>query len=143
MMALLSGLLTGAVGKYASSLTIPALIFGSLILGHQFLQQRDAKLQAQATNVCDSNWESQIRKQERDVANGNVAAAQSLLEGERKVNEDLRNELSKVGTTIEELRAASSGDDDRCLSDSVLRSLGGPGSDLNGRSSKARPRSGQ
>lgn len=132
MMALLSGLLTGAVGKYAAAITIPLLVLGSIVLGHWYVQERDAKQVLQTTAKRDADWEIAIRKQERDVARGATQAAQDLLEAERKLNEGLNNELTRITVEYEELRRAAAPDDcdpERCLSDSVLRSIGGPGSD--------------
>lgn len=132
MMTVLSGLLTGAVGKYASTLTLPACLFGLLLLGHQLIQQREAKQSAQATVACNAAWELEISKQQRDAAQHDADTAQSLLAGERVINEGLTNDLQKLRDQVDKARreaaaasAAAATDGTRCLSDSVLDLIGG------------------
>lgn len=127
MMGLLAKGLSTLVGPWLSTLTLPALILGGIIMAHQLVQQRDARIEAEATNVCDKNWEAQVRRQERDAAAAEATAARVILEGERKVTEGLRDELDKLNQEIAAVRASSTGSDPRCLSDSVLRSLEGDG----------------
>jgi hypothetical protein len=123
LMTLLSGGLSALLGRYLSTLTVPALGIGLLVTGHQLYQQREARQRAEATNICNAGWETEIRKQERDVARNTAEAAQRILVGERKVNEDLRYELDKLTNEIQAVRAGSTGTDASCLSDSVLNDL--------------------
>jgi hypothetical protein len=129
MMTWLSAGLSAIVGKYAATLTLPACLFGLLLLGHQFMRERESRQQAQATNICNAAWESQVRRQERDAARQEAVAAQELLAGERTINEGLNNDLQKLRFQVEAASAAaagpSSGHDPRCLSDSVLDLIGG------------------
>jgi DNA anti-recombination protein RmuC len=126
MMALLSGSLSWLVGKGAATFSIPALLLGVLLLGHQFIQQKEARLQAQATNICDESWKTATRQQERDAARQETLAMQSILQGERDINTKLAKDLGELNDQLEQARSAAS-DDPRCLSDGVLRSLDGPG----------------
>jgi hypothetical protein len=128
MMTLLSGALTWLVGKGASTLTIPALLFGTVFLWHQYTKEGDARVAAQATNVCDESWKTATRQQERDAARQETLIAQEVLQGERKVNDNLRKDLEFINAQYELLRVTYS-NDPRCLSDSVLRSLDGAGQD--------------
>lgn len=136
MMTLLATGLKALLGPYLTKLTIPAMIVGLVVLGHQLVRAHDSRVRAEATNVCDKAWESDIRRQERDVAQQSVVAARAILVGEREVNEGLKHELDKVQQEIEAVRAASSGSDARCLSDSMLRAIGG---NEQGGGSQARP----
>jgi hypothetical protein len=129
MMTILSRGLAALVGPYVTTLTVPMLILGLLVATHQWVKARDEKIAVAAANICNKNWEAEIRTQERDAAQANAAAAQAILEGERRVNEGLRNELQKINDEIATVRAGSAGADARCLSDSVLRSIDAGGSD--------------
>ena len=128
MMTMLSSLLTGAVGRYASTLTIPALAFGAVFLWHQYTKEGQARVVAQATNICDERWKAATRQQERDAARAETVATQEILQGERQINSNLRKDLEFINAQYELLRVTYS-NDPRCLSDSVLRSLDGAGQD--------------
>ena len=123
MMTLLSKFFSALFGRYLSSVTAPALGVGLLIAAHQIYLQRDGRLKAEATNICNAGWETEIRKQERDAARASAEAAQRILVGERRVNEDLKNEMDKLTSEIQAVRAGSLGDSASCLSDSVLNDL--------------------
>jgi hypothetical protein len=125
MMTWLSAGLSAIVGKYAATFTLPVCLFGLLLLGHQLMQQKTAREQAQATNICNAAWETAVRRQERDAARQEAIAAQELLTGERAINEGLSNDLQKLRLEVEAASAAAAGNDPRCLSDSVLDLIGG------------------
>ena len=124
MMTLLGKALGALAGPYLGSLTVPAMVLGLVVLLHQFWLQRDARLKAEASNICTAHWETEIRKQERDTATQAASAAHKILEGERNINEGLRHELDLLKQHNETLVGSSVGNDARCLSDGVLRALG-------------------
>lgn len=125
MMVLLSKLVTGLAGPYFTALTLPALILALVISLHHNFKQRDERIETAATQTCNQEWEAAIAKQERDAANASLKAAQEILEGERQINQGLRDELDKINVEYvaarERLAAVAS--DPRCLSDSVLDAL--------------------
>jgi len=123
MMTLLSKFFSALFGRYLSSVTAPALGVGLLIAAHQIYLQREGRLRAEATNICNAGWETEIRKQERDAARASAEAAQRILVGERRVNEDLKNEMDKLTNEMQAVRTSSAGSDPRCLSDGVLNDL--------------------
>ena len=124
MMTILGRALGALAGPYLGSLTVPAMALGLVVLLHQFWLARDARLKAEASNICTANWETEIRKQERDTATQAATAAHRILEGERQLNEGLKNELDTLKASNQALSDASVGADARCLSDGVLRAIG-------------------
>jgi hypothetical protein len=134
MMTLLGKAFSALFGKYLGTLTTPAMALGLVVLLHQFWLARDARLKAEASNICTAHWETEIRKQERDTAAQAASAAHKILEGERAINEGLRHALDTLKSQHQTLSDASAGSDARCLSDGVLRALG------NGDASGSRPK---
>lgn len=113
MMALLSRLMGG-------SLSTPVLLLGIVVLAHQFWTQREARRVAETTRVCDASWQIALSNKERDTARREATQAQEILEGERKINQELSDELAKVRIANAEIRAASTTRDPACLSPGVL-----------------------
>lgn len=121
-MGFLSALLVRLVGPWLTTVTIPALILAAVTLGHATWQKRDARILAEGERICDLKWEMQVRQEERRVAAEKAAAAEQLLASERQVTEGLRDELQRINTDMDALRAGN-GADGRCLSDGVLDAL--------------------
>ena len=122
MMTILAKIFTGIGG---SSFTLPIVALIALIGWHQRVKAKDEAIRVSAVNICDKAWESEIRRQERDAATAETAAARNLLGAERQLNEGLNNELARLNMENTKLLGGGADGDSRCLSDSVLRSLGG------------------
>ncbi|HET6927501.1 MAG TPA: hypothetical protein VFI48_11695, partial [Hyphomicrobiaceae bacterium] len=76
-MAFLAKILGGLFGSQAATITIPVLALAALVFAHQWKQNYDGRLYAQATNVCDTRWKAAVRQQERDAARHEVTAARA------------------------------------------------------------------
>lgn len=132
MMATLAAALTKIGG---SSLLVPALIIGLCISLYQQYGARQDKaedrIEQQATQACNLSWELAHAKRQQTDAQLELQATREQMEAERDINTGLANELSKISSDYEGLRsqmaAAPSLDPERCLSDSVLDRLRGPG----------------
>lgn len=118
-MVWLSKLFTWAGG---SSLTIPVLLLGTLILAHNWWLARDARIADAGKQTCNSAWLVALSKQQREAARLDAQRARELLEGERAVMEGLRDDLEKTRAKYADYIPS---DDPRCLSDGVLDALRG------------------
>ena len=58
-----------------------------------------------------------------DAARAESVAVQEILQGERQINASLRQDMESLNARYQEALSTAS-NDPRCLSDSVLRSLG-------------------
>lgn len=109
-------------GRFLVTITFPAMILAALTFGKVAWEKRDAKLLKEGEKVCDARWEDAVRQQEREAAATRVAAAETVIETERQTSEELRDQLSKLNSEMDGLRAGA-GNDGRCLSDGVLDAL--------------------
>jgi hypothetical protein len=126
-MSLLAGGLTKILG---SSLLVPGLFLGLIILAHQLVQARDERHVAQGYQTCTAEWTAETFKQQRNAANKQLAAAREIMEGDRAITEGLRHELESTRTEFAALQAKSDADavqladlGGKCLSDGVLDAL--------------------
>lgn len=133
MLATIMGLLSAGVsffaGKGLGPVTVPILAVGLLVsLYHNAQGRRDAavtKIETTATTQCNSRWLLAISKNKERAALAVAEQSQELLKGEREINERLANDLNLIRTQHDELRTRFDSVGDKCLSDSVLSTLGG------------------
>lgn len=127
-MALAARILTYLFGAGLGTVTAPVLAMGLLVsLYHNFNNRREAadkRIETTATAQCNANWISTLSKKREREANARANQAQELIEGERKINEGLNNELDIIRSENEKLRGDLTAAGDKCLSDSVLTALG-------------------
>jgi hypothetical protein len=132
MMAAAAGWLTKLGG---SGLLLPAALLALCVSLYQQYGARQDKaedrIEQQATQACNLSWELAHAKRQQTDAQLELQATREQMEAERDINTGLANELSKISSDYEGLRsqmaAAPSLDPERCLSDSVLNRLRGPG----------------
>jgi len=113
----LSKLFTGVGG---SSLTIPVLIVGLLMMWHQRTESKEAGLRNEGKLACNQDWLVARSKQEQEAARRDAEQAMEILAEERKITEGLNHELEK---TRSKYAGYIPGNDPRCLSDGVLDAL--------------------
>ena len=140
MMTILAKIFTGIGG---SSFTLPIVALIALIGWHQRSKAQQEQVRLAATNICDKAWESEVRRQERDAATAETTAARNLLGAERQLNEGLNNELARLNMENTKLLGSGVDSDSRCLSDSVLRSLGGSADRVPGKTGSGGANSGR
>lgn len=124
MMGLLAGLLSAFSGPLTRYLVLG---LGSLLAitgGHLLIENWKGNLVARGERQCDARWEARIRAEAAAAANADVQAARQLLETERQVTGELHDRITAMHDELERVRAGAAGGDERCLSDSVLDSLG-------------------
>jgi hypothetical protein len=144
MMAALSALLGVATGGFSLRwLVYPVMGLLAITGGHVLIENWKEGYRRDGERRCDSRWEQSIREEERNRASEAAATSRSILEAERKTNEDLTNEIERIAQEANRLRALSGGNSDgRCLSDGVLDALGRHGDRKGGsepRAKQARP----
>jgi hypothetical protein len=129
MMTILARLLTGAAG---SKLLPAGLIGGLLLMGHQLVLARDARMKAEAAasakQVCEADHKLAAMQAERDAARRVAEKAVEAIEFERQVAEELRSERVAIKGEFDAYKSSASADP-RCLSDGVLDLLRGDAKD--------------
>jgi hypothetical protein len=143
MMRLLSSVFGVAFSGFSWSWLIMPALGGLAMLGaHTQWQNFKDGLRNEGDRRCTARYEQQIRDEERGIAAVVIQKERGLLEGERRNNEELHNELERISGEYRELRATfDPNTSDRCLSDSVFEKLGG-GSKDGPKPANAEPKSG-
>lgn len=124
MMTLLAKGLQWFVG--APKLLSSAAVLGLVMLAHQWWLERDARIEAQGATACHAQHELALLKAQRDVAMREAARAKESFRQQYEISEVMRNEREAIKAEFAAHKAAAS-DNPRCLSDSVLDLLRGPG----------------
>lgn len=136
MMTILSAIFGSLTGPLLRVVTIPLLCAAALVGFHTLVENWKGNLRAEGERTCDARWEREIREEERNKAAEAAAASRSILEAERRNNEELSDELDQIKLEADALRALSGGSvDGRCLSDGVFDALSKHGAGPRGRDS--------
>lgn len=127
MMKILSSIFGVAFGGFSWTWLVMPALGGLAVLGaHTQWQNFKDGLRNEGDRRCTARYEQQIRDEERGIAAAAIQKERGLLEGERRNNEELHNELERISGEYRELRATfDPNTSDRCLSDSVYEKLGG------------------
>lgn len=116
--------LEALIGPLFRWVTVPALILGAVVMGHMLWEKRDARLLREGEQICDARWRAEVREQEAATAGKRASAAEEILETERRVAEELRNELTTIQAEAVQLRATAAGGDPDCPAGGVLNPVG-------------------
>jgi len=131
-------ILATVLKRTLASKLLPAGLLGTLLtVGHQWWQERDARIVLEeaknAKQVCQAeqqlvmvNAQLAAARAERDKAAALVRKTQEAVEFERQVQDEVRAERKAIKEEFDAFKLAS-GSDPRCLSDGVLKLLGGHG----------------
>jgi hypothetical protein len=118
-------LLAKGLGWLFGSKLLPMGLAGALLLtGHQLWLARDRRIEVAATAKCEATQELALAKAQLAAVRRQAHDAHDTIIQERKLNEDLRHERQSIAAEFAAHKAAASADP-RCLSDSVLKLLGG------------------
>jgi len=129
MMEILSSILRKTLG----SKLLPAGLLGTaLTLGHQWWQERDARIALEAAKNTKQQCEAEhklvsvtaLLQEERKQAKAMQEKAMQAVEFERQVADELRTERKQIKEEFDAYKLSASSDP-RCLSDGVLKLLGG------------------
>lgn len=134
MMRLLSSLFGVAFSGFSWTWLIMPAVGGLAVLGAhtQWTSFKDG-LRDEGDRRCTARFEQQIRDEERGIAAAAIEKERGLLEGERKINGELYDEIERIAGEYNALRDKfDPATSDRCLSDSVFEKLGGGRSSENG-----------
>lgn len=127
------GILAGLLGAFSGPLMryVALAIGGALAItgAHLTIENWKSNLVERGERQCDSRWEARIREEAVAGLQGEVQSARALLETERRVTGELHDQITEMQDELERVREGSSGGDERCLSDGVLRSLGQSGAE--------------
>lgn len=131
-MSILGDLAVRATGSWLKSLAVPALLIGTVTMGHQMIQARavaraahDASLVARGRQECISEVRLAQAVAERDAAQQRVRAAQSEARAAEAVTAEVNITVGELRNELDQARNALAGGDPRCLSDGVWQSLQG------------------
>jgi len=135
MMTILARLLPAVMG---SKLLPAGLLVTVLTLGHQWWLERDARMQAQSAATAKQRCEAEQQlvmttaqlaaaRAERDRALEVSRKKDEAIQFEQQVTDEVRAERKAIKEEFDAYKMASSADP-RCLSDGVLKLLGGSGS---------------
>ena len=123
------GILAGLLGAFSGPLMryVALAVGGALAITgvHLTIENWKSNLVERGVRQCDTRWEARIREEAVAGLQGEVQSARALLETERRVTGELHDQITEMQDELERVRQSSSGGDERCLSDGVLRSLGG------------------
>ena len=123
------GILAGLLGAFSGPLMryVALAVGGALAItgAHLTIENWKGNLVERGERQCDARWEARIRQEAVAGLQGEVQSARALLETERRVTGELHDQITEMQDELERVREGASGGDERCLSDSVLRSLGG------------------
>lgn len=125
--------LANGLTKVVGSKLLPAGLLGTVLtIGHQWWQERDARIALEATKstkqICEAEHKlvsmTAVLKAEREQAKAMQAKALEAVEFERQVADELRAERKAIQGEFDAYKLSASSDP-RCLSDGVLKLLGG------------------
>lgn len=121
LLARVGGTLMGPAGYIALAVSLV------ISLHHNFTSRteaREERIETAATNECNAGWLLAVSKRKQREAEAEALSVRGLIEGERRLNEELTDELNKLNAQHADLSAKlSSVGDGRCLSDGMLESL--------------------
>jgi hypothetical protein len=123
MMTLLAKGLTWALGSKLLPLGLTA---GLLVVGHQWWLAHNKSIEIAATSKCEAGYQLAKMQAQLELVRKQAADAEAAIDKERKITEELRHERQSIAQEFAAHKAAASADP-RCLSDGVLKLLGGDG----------------
>lgn len=120
----LAKLLEALVGPYFKVIVLPVILLALLTTSHLLVEGWKDRLRHQGETICNGQWESKIRDEERARAAQALSASREILAAEQRTNQELSDENEKIAGELQAVLAGSSGDGS-CLSPGVLDALRG------------------